>query len=98
MESQREPIGVASSVDELLAGATDVTTIDSAGKSGARLDRVTIDGEPHVVKYLDPHVDWTMRAAGVDGSATLELWRRGILPGCPPASTSRSSPSRTRTA
>ena len=70
---------VASSVDELLAGATDVTEIDSAGKSGARLERVTIDGEPHVVKYLDPATDWTMRAAGVEGSTTLELWRRGIL-------------------
>ena len=70
---------VAGSVDELLAGATDATAIDSAGKSGARLERVSIDGEPHVVKYLDPDTDWTMRAAGVDGSATLELWRRGIL-------------------
>jgi hypothetical protein len=69
----------AGSVDELLAGATDVATIDSAGKSGARLDRVSIGGEPHIVKYLDPSVDWTMRAAGVDGSATRELWRRGIL-------------------
>jgi hypothetical protein len=67
------------SVDELLAGVTDVEAIDSAGKSGARLDRVRIDGEPHVVKYLDADVDWTMRAAGIDGSATLELWRRGIL-------------------
>ncbi len=70
---------VAGSVDELLAGATDVTAIDSAGKSGARLERVSIGGEPHVVKYLDPSVDWTMRAAGVDTSATLELWRRGVL-------------------
>jgi hypothetical protein len=71
---------VAGSVDELLAGATDVTEIlDSAGKSGARLERVRIDGEPYVVKYLDPATDWTMRAAGVDGSPTLELWRRGIL-------------------
>ena len=74
-----ESPAVLSSVDELIARATDITSIDSAGKSGARLDRVTIDGEPHVVKYLDPSVDWTIRAAGVDGSATLELWRRGIL-------------------
>ena len=69
----------ARSVEELLAGATDAAEIDSAGKSGARLERVSIGGEPHVVKYLDPATDWTMRAAGVDGSATLELWRRGIL-------------------
>lgn len=69
----------AGSVQELLAGATEVATIQSAGKSGARLDRVVLDGEPYVVKYLDPDADWTMRAAGVDGGAVLELWRRGIL-------------------
>jgi hypothetical protein len=69
----------ARSVAELLAGATDAAEIDSAGKSGARLERVDIGGEPYVVKYLDPAIDWTMRAAGIDGSATLELWRRGIL-------------------
>jgi len=72
-------VNVLGSVAELLAGSTDITTIDSAGKSGARLERVSMGGEPHVVKYLDPSVDWTMRAAGVDGSATLELWRRGIF-------------------
>ena len=74
-----ERTDVLSSIDELLADATDVATIDSAGKSGARLDRVRIDSEPYVVKYLDADTDWTMRAAGVDGSATLALWRRGIL-------------------
>ena len=74
-----ERIEVVSSIAELLADAADVTAIDSAGKSGALLERVIIGGEPHVVKYLDPSTDWTMRAAGVEGSATLELWRRGIL-------------------
>jgi len=74
-----ERTDVLSSIGELLADATDITTIDSAGKSGAKLDRVRIDGEPYVVKYLDAATDWTMRAAGVDGSATLALWRRGIL-------------------
>ena len=69
----------AGSVRELLAGATEVTPIESAGKSGARLDRVVIDGERYVVKHLDPDADWTMRAAGVEGGAVLELWRRGIL-------------------
>jgi hypothetical protein len=70
---------VRSSVDDLLAGASHVVPIDSAGKSGARLDRLRIDCEAYVVEYLDPDHDWTMRAAGVDGGATLELWRRGIL-------------------
>lgn len=73
------PAVVASSVDELLAGATGPRVMESAGKSGARLERVEIDGEPYVVKYLDPDHDWTFRAAGVEGGAVLELWRRGIL-------------------
>jgi Phosphotransferase enzyme family len=73
----------AGSVHELLAGATEVTPIESAGKSGARLDRVLLDGERYVVKYLDADSDWTLRAAGVDGGAVLELWRRGILAGLP---------------
>jgi len=70
---------VGSSIDDLLAGATATTPIDSAGKSGARLERVVIADESYVVKYLDEDADWTLRAAGIDGSAVLELWRRGIL-------------------
>ena len=76
---------VATSVDELLAGATDRLPLDGPGKSGALLERVTIDGEPYVVKYLDHDADWTLRVANIPGSATVELWRRGILariPGC----------------
>ena len=70
---------VGSSIDDLLAGASRVTTIESAGKSGARLDRLMIGDEAYVVKYLDASVDWTLRAAGIEGGAVLELWRRGIL-------------------
>jgi hypothetical protein len=70
---------VASSVDELLAGATDVGALDSVGKSGAGLDRLRIDGRPYVVKYLDANTDWILRAAGVDEPPTVQLWRRGLL-------------------
>lgn len=70
---------VGSSIDDLLAGATAVTTIESAGKSGARLDRLTIGDATYVAKYLDAAADWTLRAAGIEGGAVLELWRRGIL-------------------
>jgi hypothetical protein len=70
---------IGSSISELLAGAGESTTFESAGKSGARLERLEIGGAPYVVKYLDPDGDWTLRAAGVDGGAVLELWRRGIL-------------------
>jgi hypothetical protein len=70
----------AVSVADLLAGATDREPItDSAGKSGARLERVRIDGVPHVVKYIDLDSDWTMRTAGCLVPASLQLWRRGLL-------------------
>jgi hypothetical protein len=70
---------VATSVEELLAGATDRAPLDGPGKSGALLERVTIDGAPYVVKHLDHDADWTLRVAGIPGSATVELWRRGVL-------------------
>lgn len=74
---------VLGSVAELLDGARDRTPIEGPGKSGARLERVTMDGEPYVVKYLDHDADWTLRAAGVPGSAPVALWRRGILDDLP---------------
>jgi Phosphotransferase enzyme family len=65
---------------ELLAGATGRMPFDDApGKSGARLERVMIGGEPHVLKHLDLAGDWTMRASGCLRGAPLELWERGIL-------------------
>jgi hypothetical protein len=71
---------VAASVEELLAGATDREPIvEGAGKSGARLERVTIDGQRYVVKYLDLAEDWTMRVAGDLAGFSLTLWRRGLL-------------------
>ena len=66
-------------IAELLKGASRVESLVAPGKSGARLDRVVIDGEPHVVKYLDPRVDWTMRASGLLGGPICTLWSRGIL-------------------
>ncbi len=76
---------VLDSVDALVAGATERQPLDGPGKSGATLERVTVDGERLVLKLLDSEADWTLRAAGITGSASVELWRRGILddlPGC----------------
>jgi hypothetical protein len=78
-----EPGVVLASIDELLAGASERVPLDSIGKSGARLERVTIGGTAYVVKHLDRESDWTMRAAGFDGFAAVELWRRGILQALP---------------
>ena len=52
---------------------------DGAGKSGALLERVVIDGERYVVKYLHRADDWTMRAAGDLTGASFTAWRRGLL-------------------
>ncbi len=74
------PVEVVSSITELLTGATHrEPLVGLAGKSGALLERVTINGERFVVKYLDHTKDWTMRAAGVLAGVPLELWRRGVL-------------------
>ncbi len=65
-------------VAELLADATDRTVLaDAPGKSGARLERVTIGGERYVVKRLSLAEDWTMRASGCLRGAPLLLWERG---------------------
>jgi hypothetical protein len=74
---------VLDSVAALTERADRREVLETPGKSGARLERVWIDGRPYVVKYLDEAADWTLRAAAVPGSATVELWRRGILDALP---------------
>jgi hypothetical protein len=71
---------VLPSIADMLSGATDLQPLEDApGKSGARLERLTIGGAAYVVKYLDPADDWTMRASGVLGGPVVPLWTRGIL-------------------
>jgi hypothetical protein len=84
-------LGEATLGEATLGEATERTPLDAPGKSGARLERVVIRGQPYVLKRLDLADDWTMRASGFLHGAPLELWRRGILARLPPASTSRSS-------
>jgi hypothetical protein len=76
---------VASSVEELLAGAeAREAMVNPDSKSGANFERVTIDGEPHVVKYLHVDDDWIMRATGDLTCRPLTVWRSGILDRLPP--------------
>ena len=71
---------VASSVEELLATATDRQRIVSAdSKTGARLEQVMIGGEPHVVKHLHVDDDWLMRSTGDLRCRPLLMWRSGLL-------------------
>lgn len=77
---------VAGSVEELLAGATGRTPMSTSdSKSGARFERVVIDGERYVVKHLHVDDDWIMRATGDLRCRPLTMWRSGLLdalPGC----------------
>jgi hypothetical protein len=78
------PQAVASSADALLAGATERAPLQhSDSKSGARIERVRVDGEWFVAKWLDLRGDWTMRAIGDFGCKTLQLWRAGLLDALP---------------
>lgn len=74
---------VLDSVAALVGRAERREPLETPGKSGARLERVWIGGAAYVVKYLDESADWTLRAAAVPGSATVELWRRGLLDALP---------------
>jgi Phosphotransferase enzyme family len=75
-----EAPAVFASVADLIAGATERTSLtEGAGKSGARLERVVIGGQPYVLKHLDLAQDWTMRASGSLRGAPLLAWERGLL-------------------
>ncbi|MBV9580044.1 MAG: phosphotransferase [Chloroflexi bacterium] len=74
------PRPVASSVDELLAGATDRQPfIHNDSKSGAGFDRVRINGQPHVLKYVHIDHDWTMRFFHETSCIPLDVWRAGLM-------------------
>jgi hypothetical protein len=64
----------------LIGAATERAALGADhGKSGARLERVIIGGEPYVLKHLDLGDDWTMRASGCLHGPPLALWRTGAL-------------------
>ncbi|MGH7747383.1 MAG: phosphotransferase, partial [Candidatus Dormibacteria bacterium] len=77
-------IRVASGLDELLEGAEDRRPLFMGdGKSGSRIERVLIDGVPHVVKHLDVEESWIMRSTGDLGRRQLLLFSSGLLEGLP---------------
>ena len=74
------PRPVAGSVEELLAGASGREPfLHSDSKSGSAFERVLIDGEPHVVKYVHIDDDWTMRFCGDVGCKPLQVWASGLM-------------------
>jgi hypothetical protein len=74
------PRPVAASVEELLAGAERRETyrpVDT--RSPADFERVWIDGQPHVVKYVHVDHDLAMRAAGDVGCLPRRVWASGLM-------------------
>ena len=67
-------------LDQLLARAERRTPwVPEDTKSGARFERVVIDGERFVLKYQDPRDDWLLRATGDPGRVYVRLWQSGLL-------------------
>lgn len=80
------PVPEAASVEEMLAGATERRDWKSSDSlSGSRLERLTIDGEPYVVKYTCVDDDWIMRATGDLHCRQLTLFTSGVLDMLPSA-------------
>jgi hypothetical protein len=85
MSIRLAPRDAATSVDELIAGATERAPLGGTdGKSGSSLERVVIDGERFVLKHLHPDDDWTMRGFGDLGCRPVEVWTSGLLDAVPP--------------
>ncbi len=81
------PRPVAATTAQLLAGAEGraemATHVDSL--SGSRFERVVVDGQPCVVKFLDHEHDWLARALGDRDCWALTMWRTGLLDALPPS-------------
>jgi hypothetical protein len=70
---------VAESIDELVAGATDrVAVRTSDAKSGARFERLVVDGQRCFLKVLSAADDWIMRVTGNTTHWELQAWRGGL--------------------
>jgi hypothetical protein len=77
------PRTAAASVDELVAGATRRPFRAADGKSGSSLERVDIDGEPHVLKVMHVDDDWIARSLGDLACRQVSVWTSGLLDALP---------------
>ena len=78
--------GLAPSVDALVDGASTrepMASVDS--KSGARFERLTIHGEPFVLKHVDRAHDWIARQSGDLACWPIVVWERGLVDLAPPS-------------
>lgn len=71
---------IAASLTELFgAPVRGEPVADHDGKTGASLERVVVDGQRYVLKYLHPADDWVMRATGDVDFRPITLLRHGWL-------------------
>jgi hypothetical protein len=71
---------LAPSVDALVAGASGREPMASAdSKSGARFERVVIDGDRYVLKHVDLATDWIARQTGDIGCWPVRVWEAGVV-------------------
>ncbi len=76
---------VFDSVDRMLAGATERTAMakTSDSLSGSPFERVVIDGESYLIKYVGKRVDWLARALDDRDCFVRQLWTHGVLAALP---------------
>jgi hypothetical protein len=74
------PRPVAGSVDALLDGAVRSGAFrPEDARSSASFERVEVDGERCVVKYVHPRSDFTMRVTGDIGCRPRRVWEAGLM-------------------
>jgi hypothetical protein len=79
MTSPTRPVPAAS-IEELVAGATRRDAWEHGdGKSGSTLERLEIDGQPHVLKVIHPDRDWIARVFGDLCCWPVYVWTSGLL-------------------
>jgi len=77
---------VHDNVDDLLAGAQRLGAFTPPGaRSRARFERVVVDGQRCVVKYIHPDHDFALRAMGESAAIGLRVWRLGLMDTAPHA-------------
>jgi len=70
---------IARSEEELLAGWTSRTPMTAVdGLSNVPMERVVLDGERFVVKWVSPEIDWVMRITDDEVCRPVVLWETGL--------------------
>ena len=75
----------AATLEDLVVGATDRTDVrTSDAKSGARFERLVLDGQRCFLKVLSGEDDWIMRVTGNTSNWEFKAWQAGLYAETPP--------------